>query len=244
MRPPALALVFALSLCAAADERLSHVLKQLTEAKDPRLRAQAAMILANFKPAEVLKPLCAALNDASPLVRTAAAKSLGAQGSENAAACLKKHKADPDTGAKTEIESALAAITLKAKPATLYLALGKIYDKGGSLGEKRVRLADSELRGAIAAAPGVLLAPKNETAVAAAEVVKKKKLKGFMLNVALEKLSDGGVRMAALCLSYPERKLIGEVAVSARGADTDDLLRALAPALFENANSAFHWSSP
>jgi len=245
LRPRSILLVAcALLLSAAADERLTHIVGQLTGAKDARLRAQAAMILVNFKGPEAVDPLCAALDDESPLVRNAAAKSLGTLGLAPAVPCLKKHRGDPDASVKAEIVAALATLQAPKVSPRIYVAFGTIYDKGGKLGDKMVALAESELRSAFAAAPGLLVAPKGETTAAGADIVKKQKLKGYMLNVALESLADGWVRMDALCLSYPERKLIGEVAVSAHGADADDLIRALAPGLVDHTNTTLHWSSP
>jgi len=46
---------------AGADGRLDFAAAQLATAKDPRLRAQAALVLAALKSPAALAPLCASL---------------------------------------------------------------------------------------------------------------------------------------------------------------------------------------
>jgi hypothetical protein len=233
-----------LLLAASPDDRLSRVEGQLRTGKDPRVRAQAALVLATLKAPQALTPLCAALEDTSPLVRSAAAKALGTLGSADAKVCLRKRLDDADGAVRADVVSALAALDPpKVKPLS-YVALGAIEDRNGKLGAKMVDLAKAEIQTALAGTPGLLLAPKDESRAAAAEVLKKQKLKGFMITVALEAQADGGVRMDALCMTYPERRLIGQSTVTASGAGADDLIRALAPAAVESAGKLVKWSTP
>jgi hypothetical protein len=237
-------LLCGLLLCAAADERLTLVLGQLHTAKDPRLRAQAALLLAHFKASDALEPLCGALDDTSALVRGSAAKALGSLKAPEAAACLTRHKGDADAEVKAEVAEALAAVQPRAAPARIYVALGKIYDKSGKLSPSAVALAEKELRSGLAAAEGVLVAPKDESKAASDEIIRKKNLRGFLLNVALEATPDGSVRMDVLCLSFSERQLLGQLSVGAKGAGAEDLIQALVPALVQRAAKTLDWSSP
>ena len=231
-------------IAAAPDQRVSHVEAQLRTAKDPRVRAQAALMLGTLKTPQALTPLCAALDDTSPLVRSAAAKALGTLGSPDGKPCLRKRAEDADASVRTDVTAALAALEAPKVKLQAYVALGAVEDRNGKLGAKVVELAKKELEAALGATPGLLIAPKDESRAAAAEVLKRQKLKGFMITIAMEAQADGGVRMDALCMTYPERRLIGQSTVSASGADADDLIRALAPAVIENAGKLVKWSSP
>ena len=234
-----------LLLCGAApDERLSHVVGQLTGASDPRARAQAALLLARFTAGQAAEPLCNALDDPSTLVRGAAAKALGALRASQAASCLARHRDDHDPAVKAEVAAALAALQAPTGKARVYVALGAVLDKSGKLGQAAVDLAERELRAALAAADGVQVAPRDEARAAGDELIRKRGLKGFVLNVVLEEVPDGTVRMDALCLTFSDRKLLGQVTVGAKGARAEELIRALAPALVDRAGKTLEWSSP
>jgi len=49
------------------------------------------------------------------------------------------------------------------------------------------------------------------------------------------------VVMAAVCLTWPSKQILGEVRVKGSGGTPVDLIRALIPRLIEDAASTFEW---
>jgi hypothetical protein len=47
--------------------------------------------------------------------------------------------------------------------------------------------------------------------------------------------------MAAVCLTWPSKQILGEVRVKGSGGAPMDLIRALVPRLIEDAASTFDW---
>lgn len=141
MRPTLAVIVLLLAPIAAAqgDARMVFLTKQLSGSKDPRARAQTALVLGASKDPLAVAPLCAALKDPEPLVRNAVARALGDLKNPSAAGCLKEARADADPDVKASVLKALEALTAAAVPAgpavgSLYVSLEPIVDKtGGSL---------------------------------------------------------------------------------------------------------------
>jgi hypothetical protein len=227
---------------AGADGRLDFAAAQLATAKDPRLRAQAALVLAALKSPAALAPLCASLEDPSPLVRTAAARALGTLGGAGALECLKRHR-DADAYSRAEVGRAVAALETRARP-RVYVSLGAIRDPAGRLGAAAEALAERELRAALAETGGVLVAPKGESLEEGCEIIRRKGLKAYQLSVSLKAEPGGDLSMAVLLLNFPDRTLIGDLALSAQGTDTEGLIRLLAPIAVERAAKTLDWSQP
>src|SRR5215218_4816529 len=72
-----LALLAPSAALAQVDGRIAYLSRQLERGKDPRVRAQSALVLGATEDPDALAPLCKALADPSELVRAAAARSLG-----------------------------------------------------------------------------------------------------------------------------------------------------------------------
>ncbi|MBI5549854.1 MAG: HEAT repeat domain-containing protein, partial [Deltaproteobacteria bacterium] len=189
MRPYALlATVLLLPGAATADERYEYLTEQLAKAKDPRVKAQTALLLGTLGDARAVGPLCGQLKDPSPIARSAAAKALGKLRAPAGSDCLNRHKSDADASTKAEINQALASIKAASKPARYYLALGTFSPKG--LDAKLAELARTELRGQIEELGG-LVAPPNEPKSAASAVLRERKIKGFRINVVIEGQASG-----------------------------------------------------
>jgi len=223
---------------ARADERIDYLAEQLTETKDPRLRAQAALTLGASGSDEAIDPLCGALADKEAMVRAAAAKALGKLG--GSADCLEAHRKDPDGTVRAAVDQALAARTKGKSTPRLYVSVGPFKDKKGDLDPEVLQEAEEAVRAKLVEM-GVLLAPSDEKKADAEAVLKKHKMKGFGFSVVLESLPDDGLRLAGLCSTYPQRRLLGEVSAKASGGEPSELLELLVPAVLEDAAKTFDW---
>jgi hypothetical protein len=231
----------------SSEGRLTYVSRQLERATDPRLRAQAALLLAASRDPGALKPLCNGLTDQDPVVRVAVAKALGQLGDPGGVECIKPRLTEETGDVKAALQKSLEALEALASASTtkkpaLYISIGPIADKTATLGDDLVKLAEDRLRNKLVAMGGVF-APAKETKAAAKSVIKAKQLKGFYLRVELDRTNTGGLRLNLICFTYPDRSLLGEVNVKASGGQPADLIRALAPKAVEEAAETFDWSS-
>jgi hypothetical protein len=224
----------------AADPRITYLTRQLETGKDPRVKAQAALMLGNTNDPSVLQALCGGMKDGSELVRGAAAKALEQLGDLSAIDCLKVARNDPHPSAKAAISSALAFLEgIKNRKPEFYIALAPVVDKAG-VPTDVLKLAEDRLRAKLRIV-GAVLAPLNENKTSAWTVIKQKKLKGYLLMPELHSLPGGGIKLHMLCFTYPERALLGEVNVKASGGGPSDLIRALAPKVIDEAVDTFDW---
>lgn len=228
---------------AQLDGRLSFFARQLQKAKDPRVRAQNALALGISHESAAAVPLCMALNDTSDLVRSSVAKAIGQLGEASGIDCLKAHQDDAAGNVRSEIERALAALqAVASRHPELYIAMSGVTDKTSHMPPEVLQLTEEKIRARITSLGGVF-APDGETKAAARTVIKKQRLKGFMLRVELDSTPSGGLNMNVVCFSYPERNLIGEVNVKASGGKVTDMIRAMAPKVIDEAADTCNWSS-
>jgi hypothetical protein len=227
---------------AQLDGRLSFFARQLQKAKDPRVRAQNALALGISKETAAAVPLCMALNDASDLVRASVAKAIGQLGAPSGIDCLKAHKDDAAGTVRSEIERSLALLQAAQHPPELYISMTGVTDKTARLPPEVLQLTEEKIRARLQALGGVF-APNGETKAAARSVLKKQRLKGFMLRIELDTTPAGGLKVNLVCFSYPERNLLGEVNVKASGGKVTDMIRAMAPKVIDEAADTFNWSS-
>jgi HEAT repeat protein len=229
---------------AQLDGRLSFFARQLQKAKDPRVRAQNALALGLSKEAAAVVPLCMALNDESDLVRSSVAKAIGNLEAPSGIDCLKAHKDDAAGAVRSEIERSLALLqqAAAAHPPELYISMSGVTDKTSHLPPEVLQLTEEKIRARLQALGGVF-APDGETKAAARSVLKKQRLKGFMLRVELDTTPSGGLKVNLVCFTYPERNLLGEVNVKASGGKPADMIRAMAPKVIDEAADTFNWSS-
>jgi HEAT repeat protein len=195
------------------DPRLAFLTRQLASAADPRVRAQAALTLAATEAPGALRPLCAALADREPLVRTAVARSLPELHDLGALECLLAQPPEPVPEAQAEIR--------RASP-----PLGEAL-----CGEVRTRLV-RRLTWSGARSDAAESAPKARP---------RKGTAAFLLQPTLLRGDGGALVMAAVCLTWPSKQILGEVRVKGSGGAPVDLVRALVPRLIQDAASTFEW---
>ena len=222
---------------ADADPRIVFLARQLGTATDPRVRAQAALTLGTTEAPGALGPLCTALDDPEPLVRSAVARSLPELHDLGALDCLTAHAGDAAPESRAEVGRAVAVRKkVKERRATVDVWVEPVRDPsspplGEALcGEARARLV-RRLAWSGARSDGVESAPR----------VAKKGTPAYLLQPTLLRGDGGAVVMAAVCLTWPSKQILGEVRVKGSGGTPMDLVRALVPRLIEDAASTFEW---
>ena len=222
---------------AEGDPRIAFLVRQLGTATDPRVRAQAALTLGATDAPGALGPLCAALGDPEPLVRSAVARSLPELHDLGALECLVAHSGDSAPESQAEIRRAVAVLKkVKERKPTVDVWVEPVRDPGSPplgdalCGEARTRLV-KRLAWSGARSDGVESAPKAA----------KKGTPAYLLQPTLLRGDGGAVVMAAVCLTWPSKQILGEVRVKGSGGTPVDLVRALVPRLIEDAASTFEW---
>ncbi|MHB8874945.1 MAG: HEAT repeat domain-containing protein [Myxococcaceae bacterium] len=244
MRPTLAVIALLLAPIAAAegDARMAFLTKQLSGAKDPRARAQTALLLGASKNPAAVGPLCAALKDSDALVRNAVARALGDLKDPQGGPCLKAAKGDSDTHVQAAIEKALEALAAPAGPAAgaLYVAIEPIVDKSGG-GADTIKLADTLLRAQLTKM-GASFAPPGEDKSAALSLIRSRKLKGWQLRLQVLPHDKGGIKVSLLCMTYPDQSLKGDYSVKASGAKPPELLKLMVPKVVDDAADDLEWS--
>ena len=195
------------------------------------------MTLGTTEAAGALGPLCTALGDPEPLVRSAVARSLTELHDLGALDCLTAHAGETAPEAQAEIRRAVAVLKkVKERKRTVDVWVEPVRDPsspplGEALcGEARARLV-RRLAWSGARSDGVESAPK----------VAKKGTPAYLLQPTLLRGDGGAVVMAAVCMTWPSKQILGEVRVKGSGGTPMDLVRALVPRLIEDAASTFEW---
>jgi HEAT repeats len=242
MRPLVALLLLATPALAQVDARVAFLTKQLEKGKDPRARSQAALVLGATDEPEAVLPLCTGLADPSEVVRASVAKGLATLKESSGLDCLKKHK-EQDAATLVSIREAIKALEeFKARPPRLYVDFQGVKDKTGSLAPELVKVTDERLKRRLIHA-GALLAPPKEPKKTAQGILKKRGIRGYRLNVEIQKTDGGGLKLAILCLTYPELALLGQVDVAASGAGPEDLLKAMIPKAIQDVAQTLEWST-
>lgn len=212
---------------AQAEDRVSRLADQLANSDDFRVRTQAALALGASKSKRAVQPLCSGLDDASTTVRAAAAAALGKL-NLGGGACLKRHLGqESSSSVKATIRKALALIEAGGEapegPAVdastrYYIAIAKTADKTGRSGSQIDGMVRSSMQKAVQSLDGYVVAPSNETASAAREVVAKfKKIKGFYLapKVMPPQYNGGNlvVKVEISIFTYPDKTLRGSLPI-------------------------------
>jgi hypothetical protein len=239
---PLALLLLAMPALAQVDARVAFLTKQLEKGKDPRARSQAALVLGATEEPEAVRPLCTGLEDVSELVRASAAKGLATLRESSGLDCLKKHK-EVDAATLVAMREAIKALEdFKARPPRLYVAFEGVKDKTGALPAELVKITEERLKRKLILT-GALLAPPKEPKKTAQGVLKKHGISGFRLSAEIQNTESGGLRIALICLSYPDLALLGQVEVQAAGAAPADLLKALVPKAIQEVAQTFEWST-
>jgi len=221
---------------ADGDPRIAFLARQLGTATDPRARAQAALTLGTTEAPEALGPLCAALADPEPLVRAAVARSLPELHEVGALDCLAAHAADPAPDSQGEIRRSLALLRrVKERTPAVDVWVDPVRDPSrpplgeGLCAEARTRLV-KRLSWSGARSDGVESARKATRGRPA-----------YLLQPTLLRGDGGAMVLAAVCLTWPSKQILGEVRVKGSGGTPMDLVRALVPRLIADAASTFEW---
>lgn len=227
---------------AQTDGRITFLSRQISKSTDPRVRAQAALMLGATKDTAAVDPLCTGLSDSSELVRSAAAKAFLQLEDVGGYDCLKARAQDPSPGVREAVKKSLAALeAIRNRKPELYIQMLPVMDKTSKLGRELVQLTETQLRSKLQKM-GSVFAPAKESKTAAKSVIKSKRLKGYSLKVELDETPTGGIKMNVVCFTYPEQSLLGQIQVKASGAKAADLIRALAPKAIDEAASTFDWT--
>lgn len=235
-------LVCLISVAAhAEDARVQLLIKQLASTKDPRVKAQTALLLGRTGSEEAVPPLCGLVKDPESVVRSAAASSLGEIRTDAAVACVKAAMAaESDTGVKAAMEKATQGGAVAA--GALYLQVEPVQDKVGDLPNDLVQLAEKTMREKLTNTYGAAFAPPNEDKKSAATLIRAKKLKGFQLRMQLlPGSSDKGLKVEMLIMTYPEQALKGTWNVKAAGGKPESLIKAMVPRVLDDAAGDLEW---
>jgi hypothetical protein len=214
---------------AMADSRTDFLVGRL-KADDFRVRTNAALALGQTGDEAVVAPLCGALDDASDVVRQAAASALERLGKPSATSCLKDHLAsEANDAVKRKISKALAALAASSSPsgdngsapprvvanAKYYVSISTISNQTGRPDDDLTQVVLPSIRAKLDELGGYQVAPDKEGPDQARAAISKRKLKGYYLSIRVEKFdySDGNlrVRVKVAVFTYPGKDLRGEV---------------------------------
>ncbi|ATB28012.1 HEAT repeat domain-containing protein [Melittangium boletus] len=225
------------------DARIASLSRQLGQGQDPQARSKAASGLGASDDPEALPPLCEGLKDPSEQVRAAAAQALGKLEELAGLDCLKARKGETDAATKTAIQTSLKVLqSLKEQHPKLYVSLVELKDKSGQVKPEVLRVTEARMRRKLTKM-GAWLAPAKENKAAALGVLRKFGVRGYRLQGEIHETESGGLRVTIVCISYPDQALLGDVELQASGAKPEDLLKALAPRIIEEAADTFEWDT-
>jgi hypothetical protein len=214
------------SVARADDARSTYLIKLLEGSSQFRVRAQAAISLGTVEKSLAARgALTAALRDAHPAVRAAAATSLGRIGDAGDVVALRKLERDSEEPVRnaarasiTRLGSAppdqpnVVEVPTPTGPARYYVAVGEPASRVTSLDHPTLADARAFIKQRVAQIDGVRLAPDSESVQAAEKVLQREKLKGFFLEssiVSVEKKAGGATRVAVsvIVATYPGRDM-------------------------------------
>jgi HEAT repeats len=246
----------------ADDPRNTYLIKLLQGSSQFRVRAQAAISLGAVESSSgAITALTAALSDAHPAVRAAAANSLGRIGNASSVAALRKLQRDPEEPVRSAAQAAIAKLETSQPnssvfasarsnpepepgpgPQLYYVAVAPPASRVPAIDRKALAEARNFIKQRVGQIRGVVLAPDGEDVHTADRVLKKNNLKGFALDsaiVSVEQKGSAGTRVAVsvIVATYPGRDMRaimqGAATVSGGGAEasTQALQGALSGAL-------------
>jgi hypothetical protein len=215
---------------AYADAARVQFLSEKLRDDDPRVRTSAALALGASNDDSAVAPLCGALRDPTDVVRQASAVAIKRLGRPTALPCLRARlPSERSNGVKVAIERAVESIAasagggggedddkIKDNPsAKYYIALSTIANSTGRSQPEVEGVVRKAIKSKLEAAGTIQLAPVKESADAARDTMKKRKLNGFYLAVAVDKFdySNGNLRVKVKIgvFTYPGKSLLGNV---------------------------------
>jgi hypothetical protein len=216
---------------AYADAERVKFLADKLKSDDFRVRTNAALALGAANDDLAVEPLCGALADASEVVRQASAVAMKRLGRAKAVGCLKEREGrETNDGVKVAITRAIESISaggdsgggggaddkIKENPsAKYYIALSTIANSTGRSQPEVESVIVKAMRTKLEAVGTIQIAPRTESADAARETMKKRKMNGFYLAIAVDKFdySNGNLRVKVKIgvFTYPGKSLLGNV---------------------------------
>jgi len=217
---------------ASADaERVSFLADKL-KSDDFRVRTNAALALGATNEEGAVAPLCGALDDSSEVVRQAAAVAMKRLAKSSSLSCLRARESrESHEPTKVAITRAIESIgagsggaggsdagddKIKNNPsAKYYIALSTVANstaRGQAEVEKVILKA---IKQKLEAAGTIQIAPPKESADAAKGEMKKRKMNGFYLAIAVDRFDYTGgnlrVKVKIGVFTYPGKSLLGNV---------------------------------
>ncbi len=230
---------------AHADADRVKFLADKLNSDDPRVRTSAALALGASNEDGAVDPLCGALKDSAEVVRQASAVAMKRLGRASAVPCLQARlENEGNDGVKIAIGRAIESISAargggggggggddKIKDnasAKYYISLSTIANSTGRSQPEVESVVVKAIKTKLEAAGTVQLAPTKETSDAAKETLKKRKMSGFYLAIAVDKFdySNGNLRVKVKIgvFTYPGKSLLGNVdkALTKEGVSSGD----------------------
>ena len=121
-----------------AQPALDELIGQLRDAKDFRVRVQAALQLGKSMDPAAFAPLVAALDDENASVRAAAVAALESLGDPRAIGPLKEHRLDRSAPVRKQIKASLAELEAQGLPKPKVLVKLGIMKNGSGVKSKRI----------------------------------------------------------------------------------------------------------
>jgi hypothetical protein len=215
---------------AHADADRVKFLAEKLSSEDPRVRTSAALALGASNEDSAVEPLCGALKDSTEVVRQASAVAMKRLGRSSAVPCLRSRlEREGNDGVKIAIERAIESISaaggggggggddkIKENPsAKYYIALSTIANSTGRSQPEVEGVVVKAIKQKLEAAGTIQIAPNKESADAARDTMKKRKMNGFYLAIAVDKFdySNGNLRVKVKIgvFTYPGKSLLGNV---------------------------------
>ena len=214
---------------AHADADRVRFLADKLKSDDFRVRTNAALALGAANDDLAVEPLCGALADSSEVVRQASAVAMKRLGRPKSVSCLKDREGrETNDGVKVAITRAIESISagsdsggglddkIKDNPsAKYYIALSTIANSTGRAQPEVESVIVKAMRTKLEAAGTIQLAPRTESADSARDTMKKRKMNGFYLAIAVDKFdySNGNLRVKVKIgvFTYPGKSLLGNV---------------------------------
>lgn len=227
----AVSLVLLAPHAATADTERVKFLAEKLRSDDPRVRTSAALALGQTNEDAAVDPLCGSLSDNAEVVRQAAAVAMKRLGRSTALGCLRAREGrERNDGVKIAITRAIESISaaggggdsgggddkIKNNPsAKYYIALSTIANSTGRSQPEVESVVLKAIKSKLEAAGTVQIAPSKESPDAARGEMKKRKMSGFYLAVAVDKFdySNGNLRVKVKIgvFTYPGKSLVGNV---------------------------------
>jgi len=224
-------LVLAAPHAAHADPERVKFLADKLRADDFRVRTNAALALGATNDDGAVPPLCGALDDSSEVVRQAAAVAMKRLSRPSALGCLRARDGrESNDGVKIAITRAIEAISaagggdpgggsdekIKNNPnAKYYISLSTVANSTGRSQPEVEAVVLKAIKQKLEAAGTVQIAPPKETADSARDTMKKRKLSGFYLAIAVDRFDYSGgnlrVKVKIGVFTYPGKSLLGNV---------------------------------